>query len=180
MKRIASILAAITVLLASSGTMAHAQTAPTYDDDRSNVFVIRVEPGDPAALVAIEPLTAYVGGVLCGTQETTSEGAIIIVGAAGTPDACRTPEALVTLIDRHGNQLFVQPPIALGSGYLLDNLAPLPPGTGAPAPQPAEAGHGVFDSDDSTGLATWLALAAPVLGVLTLGRHLSAPDRYEE
>ncbi len=177
MKRVAVVLAAVILLLASSATMAHAQTPP---DERSNVFVILIEPGDAAALVAIEPLTAYVEGVLCGVQETTDEGALIIVGADGTPDACRTPEALVTLVDRHGNQLFVQPPLALGSGYLLDNLAPLPPNTGAPVPQPAAAGHGVFDEDESTSLATWLALAAVTLGVLTLGRHLGAHNRFDE
>lgn len=177
-----ALVAALSVALAL-GSLAHAQPP-------DGPFVIRLDAAPPTALAEIEPLRAYIGGRECGRQASTPAGPAIEVGGPERPELCRAPDALVTLVDRHGEQLFDQPPFGAGEEYLLVNLARGPrdaTSTGAstaPAgaaaitadgPAPAVAGHGSRAGDEPPNRAMWLALGAIALGVLLFGRHLTQP-----
>lgn len=114
-------------------------------------------------LADLESLTAYVGGVECGSVSTVDfdEPLAVPVGAAGAPDACRVEGAEVVLVygsgggfESEGGRLVVRPSVRLGYHYTLTNLAPEPVSTGpaageasdpASGPAPAAAGHGLAD-----------------------------------
>lgn len=90
-------------------------------------------------LATLESLTAYVGGIECGSASTVDfdEPLAVPVGAAGTPDACRVEGAEVVLVygsgggfESEGGRLVVRPSVRLGYHYTLTNLAPEPVSTG--------------------------------------------------
>lgn len=141
-------------------------------------------------LATIESLTAYVGGIECGSASTVDfeEPLALSVGAGGTPDACRVEGAEVVLVygsgggfESEGGRLVVRPSVRLGHHYTLTNLAPEPAITGpaagaasdpATGPVPAAAGHGLVErAMGNAGLSdrgTVIAIAAVAATVLLL------------
>lgn len=154
-----------------------AQEAPA---DAKAFVIWLVVPSEEIA--AVEPLTAYVDGVECGTQTIEKGEPAVVVGGAQTPDACRTDGAPVTLVTSNGLELFTKPAFAGGTGYALENLVPGPPHTGATpeTPSPSASGHGPSEQP-SRNLAMGFALSAVAIGVVLLGRRLTtAPRRSED
>lgn len=175
MSRAGQLFAAALALLASLALASLAHAEPV-----EGPFVIRLSAAPQAILAEIEPLTAYVGNVECGRQASTPTGPVVDVGGPGRPGLCHTRDAPVTLLDRHGEQLFEQPVFRAGEEHELVNLArgprEAPSPVGVPGnPSPAVAGHGGSAGDGATDFASWLALGAITLGVLTFGRHLTQP-----
>lgn len=101
-----------------------------------------IEAPTPEEIAPYQTLTAYVGGMECGSGSLTEyEGwPYIPVGATGTPDVCREQGAEIVLVNGHGNRLVVRPSMGPGPFYILRNLALEPPHSGS-VPQPAVAGQ---------------------------------------
>ncbi len=150
-------------------------------------------------LATFESLTAYVGGIECGSASTVAfdEPLAVPVGAAGTPGGCRVEGAEVVLVygsgggfESEGGRLVVRPSVRLGYHYTLTNLAPEPVSTGpaagavsdpASGPVPAAAGHGLADralgtagpAADSRTAMVIAAVAATVLLLVVVRRRMA-------
>lgn len=138
---------------------------PTVDGPLPPYWILVA--GNPASYDSIGSISAYVGGVLCGTGSLTQfDGQPMIpIGDEGTLDVCREYGRAITLVDGDGQVLLVSPTVGVGPFYTLEDLAPYPPGSGPAAPSPAAAGHGV---EGARG-ALDVPVAALALAVLALG-----------
>ncbi len=163
---IALLGAAVSGIAVTGSTWAQAPATPAPAQAAPVMIVI---PANAAGEV-VRTVTALADGQECATVDVSRGEAALPLGLPGQPEACGRDGAEITFVDGNGNRLFVTLTARVGVTQTLTNLAPVPPGTGAPLP--AVTGGGPRDSA-SSGTGVW-AVAVLLLAAIAAmaGRRL--------